>query len=73
MPRIYDSRSDPYDFCYRCFPGNEEAEERFMNNGDGPDDRGNCYGYDAEHPTYAGEGYVCIDCHKELGDEDDNQ
>jgi hypothetical protein len=73
MPRIYDSRSDPYDFCFSCFPDNNEAEERFMNNGDGPDERGNCYGYDAEHPAYRNENYKCEDCDKLLDDEDDAQ
>jgi len=31
MPRIYDSASDPLDFCKRCFPSEKTAEVRYGN------------------------------------------
>lgn len=68
--RIYTSCSDPIDFCGNCAPDSDEAEERYGNLGDGPDGRGNCFGYDDDHPPYEGEGYRCHDCGKELTDED---
>lgn len=71
MPRIYTSVSDPLDFCRRCFPKTEAtAETKYGHNGDGPDGRGNCFGYDAEHPDYDGEGYHCTICRKVLGKQD---
>lgn len=73
MPRIYDSASDPIDFCEACFPSEEEAEERFGNvaiTGEGPDDRGNCFAYEAEHPEYSDCDYECEDCGIHLTDED---
>jgi len=71
MPRVYSSCSDPHDFCRACFPTEAEAEERYGDVGDGPDGRGNCFGWDAEHPPYDGTGYRCTDCRAELGDDDD--
>jgi len=72
MPRVYTSANDPIDFCVTHYPKTEAiAFSRFGNLGDGPDDRGNCFGYDAEHPDYGGEDYVCHTCKRPL-DEDDN-
>jgi len=68
MPRIYTSASDPVDFCHKCFPSPLAASDRYKRVGDGPDGRGNCYGYDAEHPSYDGEGYTCEMCGKTLTD-----
>ena len=71
MPRIYSSCSDPIDFCKRCFPKTEEkAFAEFGNLGDGPDDRGNCFGYDSEHPEYSDTDYTCHKCNKTLTDYD---
>lgn len=71
MPRIYTSTSDPEDFCLRHFPPTEaRAFERFGHLGDGPDGRGNCFGYDAEHPDYGNEAYRCRTCRKLLTSED---
>ncbi len=70
MPRIYTSASDPLDFCRECFPRSEdEAFEDYGNLGDGPDGRGNCFGYDAEHPPYD-DWYNCEICRKQLTDDD---
>ena len=67
MPRIFSSCNDPYDYCKKHFPSEEEAEEEFGNVGDGPDGRGNCFAYDAEHPDYSDwDDYVCHDCKKKL-------
>ncbi len=52
MPRIYTSTSDPLDFCRRCFPKELLAKKRYSSLGDGPDNRGNCYGYNDDHPSY---------------------
>lgn len=62
MPRIYTSESDPLDFCTRHFPGEAKARARYANLGDGPDNRGNCFGYDAEHPNYDDDDYHCHTC-----------
>jgi hypothetical protein len=74
MPRIYDSFSDPRDFCKRCFPNEETAIADYGDNleerNQGPDNRGNCFGYDAEHPDYDGEDYACEVCHKRLTQQD---
>lgn len=66
--RIYTSNSDPLDFCKKCFPSEQEAVERYAGLGDGPDGRGNCFGYDDEHPDYDEEGYRCEQCRVELTD-----
>lgn len=72
MPRIYTSENEPLDFCYECFPPEDEADAEYKGKGEGPDKRGDCYGYDADHPPYAGTGYTCDGgCGKELGDDDD--
>jgi hypothetical protein len=73
MPRIYTSESYPLDFCQRHFPKTEEkAFELFGNLGDGPDGRGNCFGYDCDHPDYTDdpEHYRCHVCKVELTDFD---
>ena len=73
MPRIYDSASDPLDFCKRCFPGEKTAEKRYANvavTGEGPDGRGNCYGYNEDHPPYEDTDYTCHTCHRRLGEND---
>jgi len=65
MPRIYTSASDPIDFCREHFPTEADALKQYGNVGDGPDGRGNCFGYDAEHPEYE-DGYQCEVCRKPL-------
>jgi hypothetical protein len=68
--RIYTSQSDPLDFCKACAPDEQEAILEFSNLGDGPDDRGNCFGYDEDHPPYEHEEYTCETCGKILTAED---
>lgn len=70
MPRIYTSASDPLDFCRRHFPVEATAEHQWGHVGDGPDGRGNCFGYDAEHPDYSGEDYRCRTCGRLLTEAD---
>ncbi len=70
MPRIYDSTSCPHDFCGDCMPNGEDAFNRFGRGPDGPDNRGNCYGYDADHPDYDECDYYCQDCQGQLYSED---
>lgn len=73
MPRVYTSASDPMDFCVTCFPKTEEkAYEEFgpTRCGDGPDGRGDCFGYDSDHPDYECDEYRCCKCSKILTDED---
>jgi hypothetical protein len=74
MPRIYDSSNDPLDFCRGCFPSEEEALEEYGDiavTGEGPDGRGNCFGWDAEHPdNYEGDVYLCHVCKVRLGAND---
>jgi len=63
MPRIYTSTNDPVDFHVRCFPSEQAAAQRYGALGDGPDGRGNCFSYDADHPDYADdEHYKCAKC-----------
>lgn len=71
MPRVYTSANDPLDFCDECFPNERRATERFGNVGDGPDGRGNCFEYEADHPPYDHDGYKCCECGKELADDTD--
>ena len=72
--RIYTSTNDPLDFCVRCFPKTEEAAwELYAGLGDGPDGRGNCFAYDADHPAYDCDEYRCCECKKILGNEDEIQ
>lgn len=70
MPRIYASNNDPVDFCRDCFPSEDEAIEEYGGKGDGPDGRGNCFGWDAEHPPYGDEDYRCEQCGSVLTDDD---
>jgi hypothetical protein len=70
MPRIYTSQSDPLDFCRVHFPNEKNAEARFGKLGDGPDERGNCFAYDAEHPSYDETDYRCHSCRRRLSDKD---
>lgn len=70
MPRIYDSTSSPIDFCRDCFPSPFDGLEEYGDVGNGPDGRGNCFGYDAEHPPYENEDYVCTKCRRLLEEED---
>jgi hypothetical protein len=73
MPRIYDSTSSPLDFCQKDFPATEAAAfALYGNQGDGPDDRGNCFGYDEEHPPYDDDLYTCVTCRKHLTGFDDD-
>jgi hypothetical protein len=71
MPRIYTSTNDPIDFCKSCMPNEADAWNAYGMLGNGPDDRGNCYGYDAEHPPYHPSGYTCEKCRKRLDWPDD--
>ena len=71
MPRIYDSSSEPVDYCRRHFPSLAVAERRHGHAGHGPDGRGDCFAYDAAHPPYDGEGYSCKTCGRELTDHDE--
>jgi hypothetical protein len=71
MPRIYDSQSNPVDYCAAHFPKTEaHAFAKHGDEGDGPDGRGNCFGYDAEHPPYNDEfmNYRCHTCKCRLVD-----
>jgi len=72
MPRIYDSKSNPLDFCLKCFPRTEDqARNKFGNRGDGPDGRGNCFSYNDAHPDYDDADYKCCNCKKKLTGQDD--
>lgn len=71
MPRIYTSANDPLDFCVSCFPPDGTAEEEYGDVGDGPDGRGNCYSYEADHPPYLEDpDYTCVKCGIILGEVD---
>lgn len=73
MPRIYNSLSEPVDLCKRCFPKTEaKAKQEYGNLGEGPDDRGDCFSYDANHPDYSDEDfdYECDKCGKKLTNKD---
>jgi len=73
MPRIYDSSNEPLDFCKKHMPTETEALLSYGDvnkTGEGPDGRGNCFGYDAEHPDYQDEDYECIVCGCHLSGKD---
>lgn len=71
MPRIYTSESEPLDFCLRHFPKTEaEAFKKYGKLGDAPDNRGNAFSYNEDHPEYSDTDYTCEICHKELTDKD---
>jgi hypothetical protein len=74
MPRLCKSNSEPLDFCQGHFPSLEVARSVYgdvAEHGEGPDDRGNCFEYDCDHPAYAETDYVCFECGKKLEDKDD--
>ena len=72
MPRIYNSASEPHDFCMKCFVDEDKAEKLYNQ----PDEIGlrdgedNGYGYDSAHPNYENEGYPCDECGELLTYED---
>lgn len=71
MPRVRSSGSDPVDYCLRCWPKTEElARKLHSHDGPGPDDRGDCFTYDDDHPDYDGEDYQCRKCRVILTGED---
>jgi hypothetical protein len=71
MPRIYSRASDPLDFCKPCFPDPDSALALYGVGPDGADGRGDCYGYDEEHPPYSDTDYTCEVCGDALTDKDD--
>ena len=74
MPRIYNSESEPLDFCRDCWQyldDEETAAEEHGGRETGPDGRGDCFAFDAEHPPYSECDYTCEDCNKLLTDKDD--
>lgn len=71
MPRVRASDSGPYDFCQECFPSEAEALEEFGDVGDGPDERGNCFAYEDDHPNYDYCDYRCCRCRKPLTEQED--
>lgn len=63
MPRIIDSESNCHDFCQVCMPDEQDAERLFARGSDGPDGRGNCFGYDETlHPDYEEDDFECETC-----------
>jgi hypothetical protein len=66
--RIYTSDNRPLDFCLACAPTEEDALDDFGDVGEGPDGRGNCYAYDADHPPYETGDYHCHNCEDKLLD-----
>lgn len=71
MPRIRTSANDPLDFCQNCFPDEGWAIEEYGDVGNGPDDRGNCFVYDDDHPPYENEDYKCCKCGEQLTEYDE--
>jgi hypothetical protein len=74
MPRIYASNSDPIDYCRRCFPQDYALGyvlHGLVETGAGPDGRGDCFGYDCDHPEYTDTDYDCHKCGKRLTSADD--
>lgn len=69
--RIYTSTNDPLDFCHKCFPNERMAKTEYGDVGDGPDGRGNCFEYEADHPPYDYNDYFCYVCGVELCDQYD--
>jgi hypothetical protein len=70
MPRLYTSSSDPIDFCIKCFPKENKAKALYNDCGDGPDNRGNCFDYNSDHPDYYNEDYRCEKCKRILTSDD---
>jgi len=62
MPRIYDKKNIPIDFCKKCFPNKNYFQDIFGGYG----------GYDSEHPDYEDDPdfYRCEVCGEKLTDED---
>ena len=69
MPRVRNGFSDPIDFCKKHMPSEAAAKRRY-GAGEGPDNRGNCFVYDDDHPPYEDETYRCQTCNKLLGEKD---
>jgi len=82
--RIYNSEAGAIDLCRDCWPTEAEAIEKYAKGPDGPDGRGNCFEYDAEHPWFfngwndeeddffADEEYDCGECGCRLTQRDVN-
>jgi hypothetical protein len=82
--RFYNSEAGAVDLCKRCWPSEAEAREKYGKGPDGPDGRGNCFEYDAEHPWFfegcndegddwfADDGYDCQECGCRLTQNDVN-
>ncbi len=70
MPRIYTDTNDPIDFCQACWQlyavTETAAKQAYHGGGVGPDNRGDCWGWDAEHPDYEGDEYECYECNRHL-------
>lgn len=64
--RIYTSKGEPLDFCLSCVPSEEEAIKEHGDLGNGPDDRGNCFDFDSDHPPYDECDYSCHTCNEKL-------
>jgi len=69
MPRICTSGNESLDFCMKCMPSEKQAIRQYDTSDEGPDDRGNCFSYDAEHPDYD-HSYTCVICNSPLEDWD---
>lgn len=69
--RIFTSNNIPLDFCFVCAPKENKARKEYGHIGDGPDNRGNCFAYDTEHPPYEPEQYYCHNCGDELSQDCD--
>lgn len=70
MPRIYNKQSDPIDFCNKHFPNENDAIKKYDVGDDGPDGRGDCFAYEADHPDYDTTDYTCEICNKKLTSKD---
>lgn len=72
--RIYTSTDDAIDLCRPCAAQTPEsaARQRWGHLGHGPDDRGDCFAYDAYHPRYdeVGDDYTCDLCGRILTNRD---
>ncbi len=71
MPRVYASNSDPIDYCRTCFYALAYVLHGLHETGEGPDDRGDCFGYDCDHPEYEDTDYTCWNCGRHLTSRDD--
>ena len=61
--RVVKSNNEPIDFCKDCRPNKWDAYNEYGHNQEvGPDGRGNCYAYDAEHQDYTLDWYKCAIC-----------